>query len=167
MFEAEAAGLLELAGARALRVPRVLACGRGGAQAFLALEWIEAGRADAACERRLGEGLAAQHAVSAPRFRWTRDNTIGSTPQPNRWSGNRSEFFRERRRRPQLELAAANGLTMLTAPGERLLAVLPALFAGHAPAASLLHGDLWGGNWLAAAGGTPVVFDPAVYYGDR
>ncbi len=41
------------------------------------------------------------------------------------------------------------------------------LLAGHRPAASLLHGDLWGGNWLASSGGEPVLFDPAVYYGDR
>ena len=43
----------------------------------------------------------------------------------------------------------------------------PALLAGHQPRASLLHGDLWGGNWLASAAGEPVLFDPAVYYGDR
>lgn len=30
----------------------------------------------------------------------------------------------------------------------------------------MLHGDLWGGNW-ASSGGQPVIFDPAVYYGDR
>src|SRR5262249_31999675 len=54
----------------------------------------------------------------------------------------------------------------LAASGERLVAVLPALLGSHAPAASLLHGDLWGGNWLADRDGAPVVFDPAVYYGD-
>lgn len=167
MFEAEAAGLAELAQARALRVPRVLGCGSDGAQAFLALEWIEPGRADAACERRLGEGLAALHAVTAPRFGWVRDNTIGRTPQANGWCSSWEEFFRERRLRPQLELAAANGMGALAAAGERLLAALPALLGAHTPAASLLHGDLWGGNWLAAADGAPVVFDPAVYYGDR
>ena len=32
---------------------------------------------------------------------------------------------------------------------------------------SLLHGDLWGGNWAADESGRPVVFDPAVYFGDR
>jgi fructosamine-3-kinase len=44
---------------------------------------------------------------------------------------------------------------------------VPVLLAGHRPAASLLHGDLWGGNWLAALSGEPVLIDPAVYYGDR
>jgi fructosamine-3-kinase len=43
---------------------------------------------------------------------------------------------------------------------------LDRLLVGHEPAASLLHGDLWSGNWAAVAG-RPVIFDPAVYYGDR
>jgi protein-ribulosamine 3-kinase len=167
VFEAESAGLAELAAAKALRVPAVRACGSAARHAFLALEWIEAARADAASERRLGEGLAALHAVTAARFGWTRDNTIGRTAQANAWSTDWTTFFRERRLRPQLELAAANGFKSLSAPGDRLLAALPALLAGHAPSASLLHGDLWGGNWFTARDGTPVVFDPAVYYGDR
>jgi protein-ribulosamine 3-kinase len=167
-FAAEAAGLAALAAARALRVPQVLACGHTDAAAFLALEWIEAAAAGTSCERRLGEGLAALHAVTAPRFGWERDNTIGRTPQLNGWTDGWAEFLRERRLRPQLELAAHNGFgAVLTARGERLLESLPALLAGHVAAASLLHGDLWGGNWLAATSGEPVIFDPAVYYGDR
>jgi protein-ribulosamine 3-kinase len=167
-FAAEAAGLAALAAARALRVPQVLACGHTDAAAFLALEWIEAAPASPSCERRLGEGLAALHAVTAQRFGWERDNTIGRTPQLNDWTDGWAEFFRERRLRPQLELAAQNGFTaMLAARGERLLASVSGLLGDHVAAASLLHGDLWGGNWLAASSGEPVVFDPAVYYGDR
>jgi protein-ribulosamine 3-kinase len=167
-FEAEAAGLLALADARAVRVPRVLACGHSAQHAFLALEWIEAGPASADCERRLGEGLAALHAVTAPRFGWQRDNTIGRTPQWNGCSSNWAEFFRERRLRPQLALAVHNGFAgVLAGRGERLLESVDALLDNHQPAASLLHGDLWGGNWLATRSGEPVIFDPAVYYGDR
>jgi fructosamine-3-kinase len=166
-FAAEADGLGELRRARALRVPEVLATGIAGSTAFLALEWIEPGTADESCERRLGEGLAALHGVTAPRFGWWRDNTIGRTPQANEWSEDWVEFFRERRLRPQLALAARHGLATLAGPGERLLAALPALLAGHVPRCSLLHGDLWGGNWLSSAAGEPVLVDPAVYYGDR
>jgi protein-ribulosamine 3-kinase len=167
-FAAEAAGLAELAAARALRVPRVLAAGCTDTAAFLALEWIESGAPDQHSERRLGEGLAALHAVSAPRYGFRRDNTLGRTAQANGWADSWMEFFRERRLRPQLQLAQARGFAaLLAAPGERLLEALPALLGAHSPAASLLHGDLWGGNWIAAAGGEPVVFDPAVYYGDR
>jgi protein-ribulosamine 3-kinase len=168
MLEAEAAGLAELARAEALRVPRVLACGQAGTSAFLALEWLEAGAATEASEERLGAGLAAQHAVTAPKHGWWRDNTIGSTPQANGTMATWPEFFRERRLRPQLALAVANGFgPLLEEPGERLLAGIAALLETHRPPASLLHGDLWGGNWLATLDGAPVIFDPAVYYGDR
>jgi fructosamine-3-kinase len=51
--------------------------------------------------------------------------------------------------------------------GDALLAALPRLFAGYAPAAALVHGDLWSGNAAFLADGSPVVFDPAAYYGDR
>ena len=51
--------------------------------------------------------------------------------------------------------------------GERLAADCEALFRGHAPERSLLHGDLLGGNASSLPDGTPVVFDPAVYVGDR
>jgi protein-ribulosamine 3-kinase len=164
---AEAAGLDELARTHTLRVPRVLATARADTAAFLALEWLEPAPRTSESERRLGEGLAALHAVTAPRYGWHRDNTIGSTPQPNGWMAGWVDFFRERRLRPQLERAAASGYAaLLAAPGERLLESLPRLLTGHSPAASLLHGDLWGGNWLASSDGEPAVFDVAVYYGD-
>jgi len=167
-FAAEADGLEELRAARALRVPRVLAAGLAGTKAFLALEWIESGTAGEACERRLGEQLAALHMVTAPRYGFRRDNTIGRTPQANTWSADWVEFLRERRLRPQLALAAQRGFGQLLGErGERLLEALPSLLVGHRPRASLLHGDLWGGNWLASTAGEPVLFDPAVYYGDR
>jgi fructosamine-3-kinase len=167
-FAAEADGLRELHAAQALRVPGVLATGVAGPAAFLALEWIERGAASEDCHRRLGEQLAALHSVTAPRFGWWRDNTIGHIPQANAWSEDWVGFFRERRLRPQLALAVQHGFAGLLAERlERLLAALPALLAGHSPRASLLHGDLWGGNWLPSATGEPVVFDPAVYYGDR
>jgi fructosamine-3-kinase len=168
MLEAEAGGLAELARAQAVRVPRVLACGAAGASAFLALEWLEAGVATGESEERLGTRLAAQHEVTAPEFGWRRDNTIGSTPQANGPMASWPEFFRERRLRPQLELAVARGFgALLEGPGEHLLAGVEALLKTHRPAASLLHGDLWGGNWLATPDGEPAIFDPAVYYGDR
>ncbi|HEU5443541.1 MAG TPA: fructosamine kinase family protein, partial [Steroidobacteraceae bacterium] len=84
-LEAEAAGLQVLAGARAVRVPGVLARGTVGRSAFLALEWIESRPAGRAAERALGEWLAAQHAVTAERFGFESDNFIGRTPQPNGW----------------------------------------------------------------------------------
>ncbi len=168
MFETEAAGLRELATAGAVRVPRVLAMGHAARHAFLALEWIEKGATTARSQMLLGEQLAAQHRVGANAFGWDRDNTIGLTPQRNSQTDEWVEFLREHRLRFQLELAERNGFgRLLRERGVRLLAALPVLLAGHGPEPSLLHGDLWGGNWLTNVQGEPVIFDPAVYFGDR
>jgi protein-ribulosamine 3-kinase len=167
-LEAEATGLLALADARAVRVPRLLAHGRVGAATFLALEWIESRPAGRAAEHKLGEQLAVQHQVTAAQFGFADDNFIGRTRQPNGWLADWTEFFRERRLRHQLALAVQNGFgQLLEHSGARLLEALEALLAGHRPQASLLHGDLWAGNWLAAEHEEPVIFDPAVYFGDR
>jgi fructosamine-3-kinase len=165
MLEAEAAGLAELAACGAVRVPQPLAAGREGAHAFLVLEWLAFGGGghDAA----LGYALAAMHRHAAPRFGWHRDNTIGTTPQQNGWSDDWCTFFGERRLAPQAARLADGGHGGLAAAVRRVIAALPALLAGHAPRPSLLHGDLWSGNAGALPNGEPVLFDPAVYYGDR
>jgi fructosamine-3-kinase len=167
MFLAEAEGLRELERAGAIRVPRVLGCIRSGQEAMLALEWLNFDIANDDTERMLGERLASQHAVTVDRFGWHRDNTIGATPQHNSWSDDWVKFYGEQRLGFQLELAAQNGFSeSLRADGKTLIDNLGYFFSDYWPEASLLHGDLWGGNW-AAADGEPVVFDPAVYYGDR
>ena len=164
---AEAHGLAELSATHTVKVPRVLARGSTAEAAFLALEWIEAVAPDARCETRLGAGLAALHAHHAARCGFFHDNFIGATPQRNGWMDDWAAFFRERRLRPQLALAAARDFAAEVSCGERLLEAVPALLAGREAPASLLHGDLWGGNWLASSSGEPVLIDPAVYYGDR
>ena len=168
MFEAEAAGLRELATAGAVRVPAVLGFGHSGDRAFLALEWIDFGSASAGTEAALGEQLARLHCTTAGRFGWHRDNTIGATPQPNAWSADWADFFGRQRIGFQLDLVERGGDSgRWLERGRRLVERLPTLLAGHRPRASLLHGDLWGGNWAADASGAPVIFDPATYYGDR
>ncbi|MDY6946084.1 MAG: fructosamine kinase family protein [Pseudomonadota bacterium] len=169
MFQAEAAGLAELSRARAVRVPDVIAVSERDGTALLALEWIDLRSvSDSSCEAKLGELLAIQHRVTQERFGWQRDNTIGSTPQANRRSDDWVEFLREQRLQPQLELARSNGASAdLIDSGQRLCQGLEHFFAGYRPVPSLLHGDLWGGNWGADANGEPVLFDPAVYFGDR
>jgi fructosamine-3-kinase len=168
MLEAERQGLGSLAAAGALRVPAPLAAGQADGRAFLALEWVDLGPGTPAAEARLGAGLAALHRCLAPRFGFARDNYIGSTPQPNREAGDWVAFLRDRRLGFQLELAAANGHGgRLQARGGRLLELLDVFFATYRPRPSLLHGDLWGGNWGVDEHGEPVVFDPAVYHGDR
>ncbi len=168
LFAAEAAGLAELAQADAVRVPRVLAVGATGESAFLVLEWIELGVLTGDAQALLGEHLALMHRRTVGRFGWDLDNTIGSTPQINSWSDDWLGFFRDQRLGFQLELAHRNGHGgRLQQRGADLLRNLHRFLADHAPQPSLLHGDLWGGNAGAAPDGTPVIFDPAVYYGDR
>jgi protein-ribulosamine 3-kinase len=168
MFDAESAGLDELRRAGAVRVPQVLGVGANAANAWLALEWISFHARSRASEAALGEKLALQHRRVGSAFGWERDNTIGSTPQPNGWLADWVTFVRERRLRFQLDLAVRNGhARRLQRRGEALLDRLDEFFTDYRPVPSLLHGDLWGGNWAPDEIGQPVVFDPAVYYGDR
>lgn len=168
MFAAEAAGLEAMAAAKAVRVPQPLAWGTADNRAYLLLECLDLGRAGTAAAAELGRQLAAQHHVTQERFGWHRDNTIGSTPQPNGWCDDWIGFWREHRLGFQLDLARDNGCDRgLLERGRELLARLPELLAEHRPEPSLLHGDLWGGNWGALQTGEPVIFDPAVYFGDR
>ncbi len=116
-------------------------------------------------QEKLGRELAALHRLPQPYFGWHRDNTIGSTPQRNPRADDWITFWREHRLGFQLELARTRGGSF---PGaNHLLDRLEELFEGYEPQPSLLHGDLWSGNvgWLGD--GSPVIFDPACYFGDR
>jgi protein-ribulosamine 3-kinase len=168
MFAAEAEGLSELGRNTNLRIPHVITHDIAGADAYLVLEHIPLGHAQDGTAAQLGKGLAAQHQLTAPRFGWHRDNTIGSTPQHNTWTTNWIDFYRDHRLGIQLQYAQRNGApAALLRMGARLQNELEEFFTDYTPAPSLLHGDLWGGNWGTDERGQPVLFDPAVYYGDR
>ena len=155
-FAAEANGLRALRDV-GLRAPEPLACGFVGEDAYLLLEFLElTRRGDFAA---LGRMLASAHRRPAQRFGWARDNYIGSTPQKNAWCEDWAEFWLTRRLQPQVEWARGKGFNLPT------IDPLPFL-RDHKPQPSLLHGDLWSGNAGFTKDG-PVVFDPAVYYGDR
>jgi fructosamine-3-kinase len=167
-FEAEAAGLAELDAAGAIAVPALLGTGTTGSTAWLALRWIDFAIPGRRSEALLGEQLASLHRVSAARFGWHRDNTIGATPQHNQWDDDWPRFFVQHRLTMQLDLAETSGVSVrLLERGRRLCEIAGALFSSYRPMPSLLHGDLWGGNWATDVSGNPVVFDPAVYFGDR
>jgi protein-ribulosamine 3-kinase len=176
MLRAEADGLRALAATRTVRVPLVRGVlERPGGGVLLALEWLHLARPDAEFGFRLGASLAALHAQAPPlepaAFGWRADNFIGATPQRNTprqppttrgWI----TFYADAR------LGAMNE-RLRNAPGDLRAAIaavieaLPALFAdGRTPRPALIHGDLWQGNWVMLADGTPVVFDPAVSCSD-
>jgi fructosamine-3-kinase len=171
MLACEADGLAALSATQAIRVPAVSGCGRDSDLAWLALEWLDMG--GAANSSALARALAALHRAVTPRgprgerFGWHRDNWIGGTPQHNAWNDDWCAFFGERRLAPQFALAASNGHALLEEHGARLLAALPSLLSGYESRPALVHGDLWSGNAATLTGGEPVVFDPAVYVGDR
>lgn len=167
MFAAEADGLRALASSDTVRVPTPICCGLDGHISFLALEYIDLHENSVGTQEELGRRLAMLHRVTQPKFGWHRDNTIGSTLQINGWEDSWIEFWRARRLGFQLRLAVDKGHQRLIVKGERLLSRLGSLFADHVCAPSLCHGDLWSGNVGSTSTGDPVIFDPAVYFGDR
>jgi protein-ribulosamine 3-kinase len=165
MFSAEFAGLLALYESRAIRVPKPLCYGATDDASYLVTEYLQLTTRVDQCV--LGRQLAELHRHCSADYGWERDNTLGTTPQPNTQTSDWSVFWREHRLGHQLRLAAQNGYGgALQKKGEQLLSELDR-FLSHRPRASLLHGDLWSGNALGLSDGTPVIFDPAVYYGDR
>lgn len=169
VFEAEADGLGTLAGAKTgFRVPAILARGANAEHTWIVLEWIDLAPLDEAAGALAGASLALLHRNTADHFGWPRDNFIGATQQVNSPGKEWVPFFQHQRLVPQLQLAAIHRYpSRLIDRGERLVADLPALFLDYQPLASLLHGDLWAGNAARDDRGTPVIFDPAVYRGDR
>ena len=168
MFAAEAAGLQEIEKAQAIRVPHIICSGIESNHSYLILENLSLGAGGTGSAKRLGQQLAELHKNTAQNFGWSRNNTIGSTSQINTQTENWIEFWREHRLGFQLHLAKQNGAShSLYMKGEKLLKNLDAFFIGYEPKASLLHGDLWSGNYGYLKNGEPVIFDPAVYFGDR
>jgi fructosamine-3-kinase len=159
-YATEAAGLEWLREPGELRVPEVIGVGED----FLALEWIDSGRLDAAGEEELGRGLAGLHRAGSGGFGGPRRLRIGAIDLSNEPAGTWAEFYAERRLRP---LIAGAGLS---ASGRRAVeAVCDRIgeLAGPAEPAARLHGDLWSGNVMAGGDGRPWLIDPAAYGGHR
>ena len=168
MFVAEADGLQALAAARAIRVPLPVCTGVEGSQAYLVMEYFEGGGGNSGAAESFGQQLAHIHQHTSKQFGLHRDNTIGSTPQLNTPGDDWLEFWREHRLGYQLELAEQRGgPASLLRKVEQLTQAMPGLFTDYQPGPSLLHGDLWSGNYAVTQEGEPIIFDPAVYYGDR
>lgn len=169
MFVAETDGLAALAANGAFRVPRVLACGATADAAFLLLEYIEMRPLSSAEDgRRFAEALVQLHRDTGEDFGWVCDNFIGANAQANTPNPGWAQFFVRQRLMPQLALvrSAGHGATIVRSL-DPLLERVPAMFLDYCPRPSLLHGDLWHGNAAMDASGRPVIFDPAVYRGDR
>lgn len=161
MFSREVEGLQALAVEDGPRVPKPYLHGKD----FLLMEDLAPAARSKDYWEVFGWQMAGLHNHTNPKFGFQADNYIGSTPQPNPWTEDGFEFFGRYRLAFQAELAAKRGL--LNKQEAELVFSLAGRLKDLVPEqpASLLHGDLWGGNAMADDRGHPAIIDPAVYYG--
>lgn len=167
MFLKEAAGLSQLKKTKTVAIPSVIKTGIAGDLQYLLLEWIEKGTPDKKFWENFGHQLAALHQQPQDYFGWTTDNYIGRLKQSNKRHGTWDEFYTECRIMPLVETLFNKGLFTradIHAAGH-FCNQLDTLFPVEHP--SLLHGDLWSGNYSVTPDGHPIIFDPAVYFGHR
>ncbi|MEE9446115.1 MAG: fructosamine kinase family protein [Cocleimonas sp.] len=174
MFKAESAGLQALRETQAIRVPESICHDANDELSYLVLEYIELN--STIQQAATGQALAKMHLYqnkspstqTQKQFGWLQDNTIGSTPQSNTPHNNWVSFWKEERLLTQLNLAKSKGYSSKDfESGLKLAENLDTFFTSYLPQASLLHGDLWSGNCASDPQGQPVIYDPAVYIGDR
>lgn len=167
LFTAEEEALRAIDATGCIRVPRSITSGISGDSSFLVMEYVSMKGGTAKSWALMGEQLASLHHCTSPdgQFGWPNANYIGATPQPNARHAGWIHFFREERLGHQLKLASEKGARF--EDSDRLLDGLDAFFTDYTPLPSLLHGDLWSGNAAFTESDTPVIFDPASYYGDR
>lgn len=169
MFAVEEKGLALLDSAdTALRVPEVFATGQTEeGTGFLVQEFLVEGQAEPGSAQQFGRGLAQLHRHRSKQFGLDHDNFIGRLPQSNTRHEEWTPFFIEERMEPQLERAIKDGRLNkeIRRNFESLYKQLNNIFPDEPP--SLIHGDLWGGNYFYDDSGTPTIYDPAVYYGHR
>ena len=170
-FEAEEAGLHEIAGTGTIGTVRVLGTGTDpDGFSFLLQEFVTPGKKNRDYWERLGAELYAMHSAPLPAgkegdgFGFGADNFIGSRRQKNTWTDQWIPFFRDCRLRPQL-IAAERWLDQRDRKlADSLLEHLDQyLIEPKAP--SLIHGDLWAGNVMTGSDGRAWIIDPAAYYG--
>lgn len=167
MFEKEAKGLKLLRNAEEIRVPEVIGTGEAGDLSFILLEYIDAAPKTKGFWNNFGTSLAKLHKTFGKQFGLDHDNYIGSLYQKNDLHDNWTGFFIEERLQPMISMARNDGLIDKTVVGkfDNLFPMLGEIFPKELP--SLIHGDLWSGNYMVDDRGEACIIDPAVYYGSR
>jgi protein-ribulosamine 3-kinase len=166
-FEAEAKNLSLIESTRSIKTPTVVEFGDTGDAAFLLLEYIHSGAQSFKSMQLLGEQLAQFHLAKNTACGLNYPNYCGLVLQENTPTSSWTDFFVEYRLRPLVNQAFSRKLISLEEVSLfiKLFAALPQLFPDEAP--SLLHGDLWNGNFLIDTNQTPYLIDPACYFGHR
>lgn len=167
MFEAEARGLGLLTASNKIKIPKVIASGKTGTYTWLLLEFISSGKERQDFWEDFGQSLASLHSQTSRSFGLDHDNYIGSLSQSNKQHPGWSDFFIEERLQIQSRLARDAGLLDSTTSRklEHLYKRMDDIFPQEPP--SLIHGDLWSGNFMVGDDGHVCLIDPAVYYGHR
>lgn len=167
MFKAEEDGLKRLEATNAIRIPKPIGSFEDAENCYLVMEYLESGDFGFDFWEEFGSSVARIHKQTQASFGLERDNFIGSLPQANTFSDTWGEFFIKNRLEPQLKRAIDSGKAdgTLASKFENLYRKLDDIFPQEEPA--LLHGDLWGGNFMCTIDGEPAIYDPAVYYGHR
>ncbi|NEV94721.1 fructosamine kinase family protein [Psychroflexus sp. YR1-1] len=163
MFQKEANGLSALKSTQAIDVPEVLGYGDFKTRTYLMMEYKPSGQADQGFWELFGQQLADLHRNTQETFGFMEDNYIGSLPQYNGSAASASEFYIEQRLEPQVKMAKDNGYEFENI--ESFYQKLEEMIPDETP--SLIHGDLWSGNYLVNSEGKPCLIDPAVAYAPR
>lgn len=163
MFEAEAKGLYALKQYGTFVIPEVIYVDVFDDTSFLILEYMDSGKKSNNFWKIFGEKLAALHRDSTPFFGFDTSNYIGSLPQYNGACNSAYEFYITQRLHPQFKLASQNGFLFSE------LDILYKRIQNEIPneKSSLVHGDLWSGNFIIDPQGEPCLIDPAVAYAPR
>lgn len=167
MFEKEALGLQILKDTNEIDVPEVITAGESENDSFLILKFIDSSNKTSSFWEDFGTQLAKLHKHTSKQFGLNHDNYIGSLYQHNNKHNKWSDFFRDERLDRQVRLARDSGSIdrNTVVAFDRFYTRLDSIFPEEPPA--LLHGDLWGGNFMVNKKGNPIIIDPAVYYGHR
>lgn len=166
MFAAEALGLKQMYATQTITVPQPVCWGTANDSSYIVMQWLDLGGGNSQSWSGMGRQLAAMHREGiSNKFGWERNNTIGSTPQINTEEDNWADFFAEHRIGYQLKLAKRRGGSFPDT--NKIVNAVRNKLADRKPQASLVHGDLWSGNAAISSDGSPVILDPATYYGDR
>jgi fructosamine-3-kinase len=167
MFESEAKGLRLLRKSNTLFIPEILHSGMAGEYSFLLMEFLESGRPGNNFWETFGIQVARMHRNTNTEFGLDHDNYIGSLKQSNKQHKSWNQFFLAERIEPQLKLVVDNNILLEDAIKrmDKIANIIEGIFPLEEP--SLLHGDLWRGNFMIAHHGQPCLIDPAVYYGHR
>lgn len=172
-YEGEVASLKELAKAD-ITVPQVIDYGETQGDAYLLLTYLEEGYTDGRNtteQAALGYLVAKMHHYHSVDGRFGFDYPHqGSHMQfSNQWTDSWIELFVENRMDKLRDRLLEDKLWKENdrVTYEEVRSIMVNELNRHQSTPSLLHGDLWAGNYMIQADGQPALFDPSSFYGDR